>query len=154
MRRAFPILASIAGLLLVSSLVLDLVGSPNQLAWASIAVTLAVHGSVFAYLRATGRDVEAVAGRLGLPGWVGAQAEKNRRKAFVYEAWGSSLVVLAGCSSGGGWWHLVLSASCLSFQLGAFVGEFAILAAQARLLGDVEPRADSSRLASDLLMRP
>ena len=152
MRRSFPILAAVAGLLLLASLVSGLVASPRdhaRLGWIAVATTLLVHASVFVHLRGTGRWVEATAGRLGLPDWVGVQAEKNRRKAFVYEGWGSALVVLAGWSGGARWWHLVLSSSSLSFQLGAFVGEFVIIAAQARLLRDVGLRAGSARLASD-----
>ena len=140
MRRFFPILAGVAGLLLVASLVAGLAGSTEghpRIGWVAVAATLTVHSSAFAHLRATGRRVEATAGALGLPDWVGAQAEKNRRKAFVYEGWGSALAVLTAMSGAGRWWHLALSGSSLSFQVGAFVGEFAIIAAQSRLMRDV-----------------
>ena len=120
-----------------------------RLARLAASATLAVHASTFAHLRASGRRVEAVAEALGLPDWVGAQVEKNRRKALVYETLGPALVVLAAWFVGDRWWHRVVAGASLAFQVGAFVGEFAIIAAQARLVRDVKPWATSTGPAGD-----
>ena len=91
MRRLFPILAVVAGLLLAR----DLLDRPGPLA---VAATLAAHGSAFVYLAATGRRVEGWSKDREWPDWVAAQAEKNRRKAIAYQGWGSAILGLSAWS--------------------------------------------------------
>ncbi len=143
MRRAFPILAAVAGLLLAASFAAGGVAPPVRHAGVERLATLAtigLHGVVLAYLVATGRRVGAMAGRPGWPEWVGAQAEKNRRKAWATGAPGVVLAIASGwgpAGGRGGAWQQALSAANLSFQIGAFLGEYAVLASQAKLLRDV-----------------
>jgi len=143
MPRPFPILATVAGLLSLASLAAGVVALPGPhrgLAILATAATIGAHGSVAAYFAATGRRVDATAARLGLADWLGAQAEKNRRKAFAYQAWGVPLALLAGWSAGSGGgeaWRHALPAASLAFQVGAFAGEYAVIVAQARLVRDL-----------------
>lgn len=139
MPRPFLALALVAASLLVAGFAAGLAGSASggRLGVAGTVATLAVHGSVWAYLRATGRRVEGLARAAGMPGWVGAQAEKNRRKAFASGAIGVPLALLAGWSGAEGW-RLSLGSANLAFQLGAFIGESAMMMAQTRLIRDVE----------------
>jgi hypothetical protein len=110
-----------------------------------------VHGLAFAHFRATGRRVDGLAGASGMPGWVRAQAEKNRRKASAYLGWGVGLAGLSAWSGwlGGGPGHLVISASSLAFQVGAFAGLIVLVIAQAGLLRDVEGSARAALPARD-----
>ncbi len=158
MRLLFPILACVAGSLLIGGFVAGMVAPPAahaRLGMVAAAAALAVHGTGLAYLATSAGRVEATARSSGMPGWVGAQAEKNRRKAGVLGAWGVASIVgvaWSGMVGPGRGWHLALSASALTIQLGAFVGEFLMVVAQARLLLDVGAwagRASAGPLARD-----
>jgi hypothetical protein len=154
MRRLFPILATMAGLLLMAGFYSGLIGRDDDLGrgvrLGAAASALAVHASAFAYLRAAGRRVEAAAMRSGLPGWVGAQAEKNRRKALVFELCGSSIAVIGMGLLVGEWWYPIAYGSSVSFQIGSFIGETMIVANQSRLLGDLGDGAGSGQPVGDL----
>ena len=147
MRRLFPVLASVVGLLLMAGFASGLLGRSDDLGrvvrLASASAALAVHASAFVYLQATGRRVEAIAGRSGLPGWVGAQAEKNLRKALIYEIPGLAIAVVGAGLVVGEWWQPIVWGSSVSFQIGAFLGEWMIVANQSRLVEHVMPRAAS-----------
>ena len=149
MRRLFPILATAVGLLLVAGFYLGLIARGDDLGrgarLAGAAAALAVHASAFGFLRASGRRVESIAGREGLPGWVGAQAEKNRRKSRVFEV-GGALVAISGAGLlAGEWWSPIVSGSSVSFQIGSFLGESMIVAGQSRLLESLSRRASPGR---------
>ena len=118
---------------------------------AAVGATLAVHGLASAHFRATCRRVNGRAGTSGMPGWVRGEAEKNRRKALAYEGWGAAMAVLSAWSGwvGGGPAHLLVSASSLSFQVGAFAGLFVLVMTQARLLREAEGWARPAVPASD-----
>jgi hypothetical protein len=154
MRRLFPIPALVAVALLVAGHASGM-AAPGalhvQIGLVAVGATLAVHGLAFVHFRATCRRVDGLAEASGMPGWVRAQAEKNRRKASAYVAWG---VGLAGLSAGSGWLeggmgHAVVSASSLAFQAGAFAGLVVLTMTQARLLRDVEGWARPAVPASD-----
>ncbi len=149
MRRLFPILATVVGLLLMAGFYSGLIGRGDDLGrgvrLAAAASALMVHAWVFAYLWVTGRGVEASVRRSGLPGWVGAQAEKNRRKALVFEICGSLMAIVGVGLLVGEWWYPIVSGSSVSFQIGSFLGEAMIVANQSRLLGDLAALASPGR---------
>ena len=141
MRRLFPILALVAVLSLVVGLIApgtDL-GSLQFLEFVAIVWT---HSLAAIDLESTGRRIEAMAISVGLPDWVRAQSEKNRRKASFYLCLSLPMFPLLTMAQAKGLvhgeWLIGLLGLNLAFQVGAFVGEFAIMAAQARLVGDVE----------------
>jgi hypothetical protein len=138
MRRLFPILALIAGSFLLVDLFARVAWSIRDLSWISVVAALVVHTSAFAYLRTSSRQVVRVSKARRLPEWVAAQAEKNRRKAWMGEVGGLPLVVIAVWSSGRGLGSLVLFAAAVAFQVGLFVAESVIINAQSRLVEDVE----------------
>ena len=136
MRRPFSILAASAALLVV----LGLAGGVGPLV-ASMAA-LGVHATALAALAASSRRVDATAARLALPGWVGAQAEKNRRKALAYALPGSALAVAGWWLARSGWSNSVASGAGASFQVGSFLGESLIVANQSKLLADLASRVE------------
>jgi hypothetical protein len=147
MRRLFPILAVVAVLSLAAGLVAPgaVLGSLHLLEFAAVVWT---HSLAAIDLESTGRRVEMMAISGGLPDWVLAQSEKNRRKTSLYLWVGLPLFPLLTLARAkglvGGEWLLGLLGLNLAFQVGAFVGEFAIMTAQARLVGDVEGWVASS----------
>jgi hypothetical protein len=121
----------------------------------STITTVLVHSIVFTYFLGTGKWVKEVSRVYGLPGWVWAQAIKNKRKAFPVELWGMALIGIAAWMGAGaharGWrpeWHLGLAAVALAFNSGAFVIEYVAIVSQARLLLEVKEQADFLRLQS------
>jgi hypothetical protein len=138
MRRLFPILALIAGSLLLADLFARAAWSIRDLSWISVGAALVVHALAFDDLRSSSRRVGRVARARRLPDWVEAQAEKNRRKAWMGEVGGLPLVVIAVWSSGSGLGSLALFAAAVAFQIGSFVAEFVIMNTQSRLVADVE----------------
>jgi hypothetical protein len=102
----------------------------------------------------TGKWVKAVVATYKMPEWVEAQAKKNKKKAFRFEFWGMTVVSVAAWFGGsvdafGGnpLWHLATASLALAFNLGAFVVEYMVIVAQARLLLEVKNRADTQRQA-------
>ncbi len=153
MRRLFPILAVVAVLSLVAGLVApsEVLGPLHLFDFAAIVWT---HSLAAIYLESTGRRVETMAIAGSLPDWVQSQAEKNRRKASFYLWLGLPLFPMVSLAHAkglvGGSRLTGLLAFNLAFQVGAFVGEFAIMTAQARLVGDVEEWvAGSSQRVAD-----
>jgi hypothetical protein len=144
MRRLFPILAAVTWLLLLASFVSGLLApGVDRLALGMIAfpATVGIYALVAIYFRATGKQVGKAARLLGLPEWVEVQAEKNRRKTSAYEKWGLALIIptVWADTLPGDWpWSRGMLAFNLSFQLGAFVGDYVIIMAQSRLLQDVK----------------
>jgi hypothetical protein len=154
MRRLFPILALVAVVLQVAGHASGMAARGTihaRIGLGAVGATLVVHGLAFGHFRATCRRVDGLVGASGIPGWVRAQAEKNRRKASAYVSWGLGMAGLSAWSgwSGGGLGHLVLSASSLAFQVGAFAGLIVLVMTQAGLLRDVEGWARSALPASD-----
>ena len=153
MRRLFPILATVVGLPLMGAYFSGLMGRPDDLGravrLAAAVATLSIHASAFVYLQATGRRVEATARQLALPEWVGAQAEKNRRKALVYEIPGSVMAIVGTGFVVGEWWHPLRDGVSVSFQFSAFLAEYMIIANQSRLLGDLDARKGSTGPAGE-----
>jgi hypothetical protein len=148
-RRWFSILALGAGLILVASFVSAVV-APGlgrvHLAEVALGATLVVYASATVAVGLMGQRVETIAGRLGLPDWVEAQAEKNRRKVLQYDRVGLPLIgltVLSDVLLVEGPTYLGLQAFTLAFQLGAFFGMNVVIVAQGRLLSDVRGWADS-----------
>jgi hypothetical protein len=141
MRRLFPILATVVGLLLMAGFYSGLIGRGGDLdrgvRLAAAALALTVHAWAFGYFWVTGRWVETVARQSGLPEWVGAQAEKNRRKALVFESGGSLMAIVGVGLLVEEWWYPIVSGSSVSFQIGSFLGETMIVANQSRLLEDL-----------------
>lgn len=167
MLRYFLVLAVTDGSLLIASFVLGLLasGEPNGAGavWHGVHVliallatmsTLAVHSTAYTYFLATGKWAAEVVRVYQLPAWINDQAKKNKRKAFRFEFWGMTLVAvtawLGAASATQGLnplWHLGVAAAALGFNLGAFVVEYAVIVAQARLLLEVKAQADRLREA-------
>lgn len=167
MLRYFLVLAVTDGSLLVASFVLGLLatGEPRGpgAVWRGVHLlfalfttmaTLAVHSIVYTYFLATGKWAKEVVRVYQLPEWINDQARKNKRKTFRFEFWSMTLIAvtawLGAASDAQGLnptWHLVVAASTLAFNLGAFVVEYAVIVAQARLLLEVKARADQMRAA-------
>jgi hypothetical protein len=141
MRRLFPILAAIVGLLLMAGFYSGLIGRGDEFGrgvrLAAAASALAVHVWAFVYFWVTERWVEASVGQSGLPEWIGAQAEKNRRKALLFQVSGSAMAIVGVGLLVGEWWYPIVSGSSVSFQIGSFIGETMIVANQSRLLQDL-----------------
>jgi hypothetical protein len=151
MRRLFPILATVVGLFLVAGFYSGLIRRSDDLGrgvrLVSVALALAVQALAFVYLWATGRRIEVSARRAGLPGWVGAQAEKNWRKALHFQVFGSVVAVAGVGLLVVDWFNPIAYGSSVSFQIGSFLGEAMIVANQSRLLEDLSNPAPSSRPA-------
>lgn len=171
MHRIFLGLAATNGILLVAAFVLGLLADSERaggdtshvwhdthflLALLTTMTTLLVHSIVFTYFLGTGKWVKEVARVYALPEWVYLQAIKNKRKAFPFELAGMMLIgatawLGAAADTRRGFdptWHLGLAAVALTFNLGAFVVEYAAIVAQARLLIEVKEQADRLRSAS------
>lgn len=145
MRRLFPILAVASVMSLLTSLVAGLLAPLTALPpfWLVGFVTIVgTHALAGIFLESTGNRVETLALSGGLPDWVSAQAEKNRRKAIIYLILGLPLfpVVTLLKTRGlvGEAWSLGLLAFNLAFQVGAFIAESVIMSTQAQLVRDVE----------------
>ena len=151
MRRLFPILATVVGLLLMAGFYSGLIGRGDDLGrgvrLAAAASAVAVHAWAFGYFWVTGRWVEATVRQSGLPGWVGAQAEKNWRKALHFQVFGSVMAVGGVGLLVVDWCSPLVWGSSVSFQIGSFIGEAMIVANQSRLLEDLADWASSARLA-------
>ena len=168
MLRYFLVLAVTDGSLLVASFVLGLLasGEPRgpRAIWHGVHVlvallttmaTLAVHSIVYTYFLATGKWAKEVVRVYQLPDWINDQAKKNKRKAFRFEFWGMTLIAVdrlargggrhAGAATRSGTW--ASRRSTLAFNFGAFVVEYAVIVAQARLLLEVKAQADRLREA-------
>jgi hypothetical protein len=141
MRRLFPILATIAGLSLVAGLIAS--GEvPGPLQLLEFILIVWTHAIASVYLESSAQRVVTLAISNDLPDWVRTQTEKNWRKVSVYLWLGLPLfpmVTLAHAKGMvGGAWLIGLLAFNLAFQVGAFVGEYVVMAAQARLVRDSE----------------
>ena len=167
MLRYFLVLAVTDGSLLVASFVLGLLASGEQpgpgSVWRGVHLlfalfttmaTLAVHSIAYTYFLATGKWAKEVVRVYGLPGWINDQAKKNKRKAFRFEFWSMTLVSVAAwfgapadTEGATPLWHLAAASVALGFNLVAFVVEYAVIVAQARLLLEVKKRADGQREA-------
>ncbi len=167
MLRYFLVLAVTDGSLLVASFVLGLLASGEQpgpgaiwrgvhllFALLTTLATLAVHSIAYTYFLATGKWAKEVVRVYGLPGWINAQAKKNKRKAWRFEFWSMTLIAitawLGAASDTQGvnpLWHLGVAAATLAFNLGAFAVEYAAIVAHARLLLEVKAQADRLREA-------
>ncbi len=111
---------------------------PPATAWAAAAATLLLHAGTWATLaRAERRALRLVRDR-GWPDWMGAQAEKNRRKALAYAAWGGTMAVAMAGSDGP--WRVGLASATIAFHLGAFPAGWLLIAAQSRLSREYEAR--------------
>lgn len=163
MHRTFLGLAVAVGAMLLASQAVGLVaaveprGSGPRGPWHSAhvllglsatLVALLVHAVAHAYFLAAGKRVEEVARERGMPAWVGGQSRKYRVKASRFESWGVATIAVAAWS--GGWldagrrdprWHLAASSWAVGFNLGAFAVETALIAAQARLVREVDAEA-------------
>src|SRR5262249_4835326 len=118
----------------------------------TMLVGLLVHSIVYTYFLGTTKWVKEVVRVYQLPGWVAAQAVKNKKRAFPFEFWGMMLIgatAWMGAGSDARAWpsayHLGVAALALAFTLGAFVAEYAAIVAQARLLLEVKDEADRLR---------
>jgi hypothetical protein len=151
MRRLFPILATVVGLLLMAGFYSGLIRRGDDLGrgvrLVSVTLALAVHALAFVYFWATGRRIEASARQAGLPGWVGAQAEKNWRKALHFQVFGSVVAITGVGLLAVDWFNPIVWGSSVSFQIGAFLGEAMIVANQSRLLEDLSHPALTSGTA-------
>jgi hypothetical protein len=115
--------------------------------------TLLVHSIVFTYFLGTGKWIREVVRVYGLPEWVEAQTIRNKQRAFPFEL---LAMLLVGATAWLGaaadtrrdfnpLWHLGLAGVALTFNLGAFVVEYAAILAQERLLLEVKAQADRLR---------
>ncbi len=175
MLRYFLVLAVTDGSLLITTFVLGLIaaGEPRGphaiwhgihllIALLTTVATLAVHSIAYTYFLATGKWAAEVVRVYQLPAWINDQAKKNKRKAFRFEFYGMTLVAItawlgAATDTQGAnatwiavpWWvwHLAIASFSLAFNLGAFVVEYAVIVAQARLLLEVKAQADRLREA-------
>lgn len=167
MLRYFLVLAVTDGSLLVASFVLGLLatGEPRGpgAVWHGVHLlfalfttmtTLAVHSIAYTYFLATGKWAKEVVHVYRLPEWINDQAKKNKRKAFRFQFWSMTLIAITAWLGAGAdaqglnpTWHLVLAATTLAYNFGAFAVEYAIIVAHARLLLEVKARADQMREA-------
>jgi hypothetical protein len=168
MLRYFLVLAVTDASLLIASFVLGLLASGEPrgpgAVWHGVHVlfallttmaTLAVHSIVYTYFLATGKWAKEVVRVYELPEWINDQAKKNKRKAFRFEFWGMTLIAItawlgaAADTRPGSYplWHLGIAALAIAFNLGAFVVEYAVIVAHARLLMEVKTQADAMREA-------
>ena len=167
MLRYFLVLAVTDGSLLVASFVVGLIASGEPrgpgaiwrgvhvlLALLTTMTTLAVHSIAYTYFLATGKWAKEVVRVYQLPEWINTQAKKNKRKAFRFQFWSMALIAITawlGAATDtqrlGPLWHLGIAAVALAFNFGAFVVEYAVIVAQARLLQEVKDQADRLRAA-------
>ena len=166
MLRYFLVLAVTDGSLLLASFVLGMFASAEprgpHMVWHGVHLlfallttmaTLAVHSIVYTYFLATGKWAKEVVRVYRLPEWLNDQAKKNKRKAFRFEFWSMALIAVAawlGAESDtrqdfNSLWHLGAAALAVAFNFGAFVAEYAVIVAQARLLLEVKAQADRLR---------
>ena len=147
MRALLLILATIAVASMISGLVAAWASSDGlaSLPFEGVALvtTIGVHGLVSSDLIRRQGHVEAEAVRLDLPTWIPWQAEKQRRRGTLLIGTGLVMTWLAAFSiiyhdSG---WRSGLLGFNLAFQIGAFGGESAAIAAQTRLVRSLSGRA-------------
>ncbi len=143
----FPVVAATA---VLSSLARIVSGSSapadirDLLDLVAICSTFGAHVTAQEYLESCRTRIRSRVETEGLPAWVGAQAEKNCWKAIPHLWVGYLLpgLVMWSWASGhkglvSGAWFDGLLAFNLTFQVGAFVGEYAVMTAQTRLWRDV-----------------
>ena len=116
-----------------------------------------VHSIVYTYF--LGRPTNGLQGsRPGLQDARVGRGKRRRRRTsgrqFRFEFWSMTLISVAAWFGGSSdafgrnpIWHLATASVALAFNLGAFVVEYAVLVAQARLLLEVKGRADQQREA-------
>ena len=128
----------------------------------TIVLTLMVHGVVYTYFLGTGKWVREVTRVYALPGWMEAQATRNKRRTFPFVIGGMALIgataVLGAAADTirgfGGFWHLVVGSGTLGFMVAAFGFEYASIVSQARLLREVTEQAERLRLAQLQAVEP
>ncbi len=152
-RRAFPVLAVIAVVVLVAWLVETVgvkIGLGSLYFFSFLAVVLAQLLATY-YLGLVRSLIRMTAEAAELPDWVEAQAEKNHWKGGIIAGIGMALTfVVVWCSTKkllGESWFIGLMALNLAFQVGAFAGEFVVINAQGRLFRDVQGWAKKPELA-------
>jgi hypothetical protein len=168
MIRIFLVMAVTGGSLLAADVVLGFLATgdehdPSAIARrvhvlfsiATVVVLLGIHSIVYTYFVATGKWAKEVVQAYQLPDWIGAQATKNKRRAFRFVL-GSMTVLAAAAWLGAAadtrgafytLWHLGSAALAVAFNLGSFVVEYAVIVAHVRLLNELKDRADRLREA-------
>jgi hypothetical protein len=142
-RRLFPVVAGIAGLCQVAGMVGPVLvrTERDEIVLVAFSTAALAHGLATQYLRWIQSWIKAEVKSVGLPEWVGAQAEKNLWKGGIYAGLGMPLALLVVWSGFqrpmSGPWLEGLFAVNLAFQVGAFAGEFIVINAQGRLFRDV-----------------
>jgi hypothetical protein len=117
-------------------------------------ITLLVQSILYTYFLGTNKWVKEVVTVYQMPEWIEAQSKRNKKKAFRFEFWCMALIGIAAWLGAGAdaqglnpTWHLAATSVALAFNLGAYLPEYAILVAQARLILEVKARADQQRAA-------
>jgi hypothetical protein len=121
----------------------------------TVVVLLGIHSIVYTYFVATGKWAKEVVHVYQLPGWISAQATKNKRRAFRFIMGSMTVIAVAAWlgaaadtrGSAYAIWHLGGAALALAFNLGSFVVEYAVIVAHVRLLTELKDRADRLREA-------
>jgi hypothetical protein len=154
--RGFRLLVIVGALALVADFLRGFTGTAEargQLfhGWFSIAtvsLVVAIHLGVYVYLAVTGRRVETRVREAGLPAWLGAHAERNRRRISRLP-WISVFTILLAAWLGGeavargpvvAAWHLGVWAFATAFNLGSLAVESTAIPGHFRLLMEVEAR--------------
>ncbi len=166
MIRYFLVLAVTGGSLLAADFVLGLIAAGTVARTGGIArgihvlfslvavvTLLGVHSIVYTYFVATGKWAKEVVTVYGLPEWFTTQATKNKRRAFRFVMWSMTAIAVAAWLGAAAdtrgpaysLWHLGFAALALGFNIGSFVVEFAVIAAQVRLLNELKLQADRLR---------
>jgi hypothetical protein len=120
---------------------------------ATVLALLGIHSIVYTYFMATNKWAKEVVRVYQLPDWFNTEAKKNKTRAVRFVMGSMTMIALtawlgaAADTRGSAYsiWHLGVAAAAFAYNLGAFVVEYGLIVAHARLLMELKDQADRLR---------
>lgn len=120
---------------------------------ATVLALLGIHSIVYTYFMATNKWAKEVVRVYQLPEWFNTEAKKNKMRAVRFVMGSMTMIALtawlgaAADTRGSAYsiWHLGVAAAAFAYNLGAFVVEYGLIVAHARLLMELKDQADRLR---------
>lgn len=119
----------------------------------TVLALLGIHSIVYTYFMATGKWAKEVVRVYQLPDWFNTEARKNKSRAVRFVMGSMTTIAIAAWlgaaadtrGSSYSVWHLGAAAAAVAYNLGAFVVEYKLIVAHARLLMELKDQADRLR---------
>lgn len=119
----------------------------------TVLTLLGIHSIVYTYFMATNKWAKEVVRVYQLPDWFNTEAKKNKTRAVRFVMGSMTMIALtawlgaAADTRGSAYsiWHLGVAAAAFAYNLGAFVVEYGLIVAHARLLMELKDQADRLR---------